>query len=298
MSGIFGLLNLYKPPGPTSHDLVAWVRRGTGVKKVGHAGTLDPAAAGVLVLCLGPATRLSEYLMGSPKTYAARVHFGVETDTYDAEGAITAQNSRPLTQAEIEAALGRFRGEIAQVPPLYSAIKQGGRKLYDLARAGQTVERVARAVTISRLLLAAWEPPVAVLEIDCSPGTYIRSLAHDLGQAVGVGAHLAALERTASGSFTAADAVPWEVFRAAMEAGTWTEHLLPPDRALAAYPALHLDAEDTAAVLSGRLIAAPSGAAGHDLARAYDADGRFIAVLERRGPSWKPHKVFAGAGGE
>ncbi len=298
MSGVFGLLSLYKPPGPTSHDLVVWVRRGTGVKKVGHAGTLDPAAAGVLVLCLGPATRLSEYVMGSPKTYVARVHFGVETDTYDAEGAVTAQDSRPVTRAEVEAALDRFRGEIAQVPPMVSAIRQGGRRLYELARAGQTVERAARAVTISRLVLTAWEPPVAALEVDCSPGTYIRSLAHDLGQALGVGAHLAALERTASGTFTAADAVPWETFRAAMEAGTWTEHLIPPDRALAAYPALHLDAEGAAAVLNGRLIAAPPGMAGHDLARAYDPDGRFVAVLERRGPSWKPHKVFAGAGGE
>ncbi len=298
LSGVFGLLNLYKPPGPTSHDLVAWVRRGTGVKKVGHAGTLDPAAAGVLVLCLGPATRLSEYLMGSPKTYVARVHFGVETDTYDAGGAITAQDSRRVMRAEIEAALDRFRGEIAQVPPMYSAIKHGGRKLYEMARAGQTVERVARTVSISRLVLTAWEPPVAVLEIDCSPGTYIRSLARDLGQAVGVGAHLAALERTASGSFAAADAVPWEVFRAAMEAGSWAEYLIPPDRALAAFPALHLDAEGAVAVLSGRLIAAPAGSAGHDLARAYDADGRFIAVLARRGPSWKPHKVFATAGDE
>ena len=298
MPDVFGLLNLYKPPGPTSHDLVAWVRRGTGVKKVGHAGTLDPAAAGVLVLCLGPATRLSEYLMGSPKTYLARVHFGVETDTYDAQGAVTAQDSRPLTRAEVEAALARFRGAIAQVPPMVSAIKQGGRKLYELARAGQTVERAARPVTISRLVLTVWEPPVAALEIDCSPGTYIRSLAHDLGQAVGVGAHLAALERTASGSFTAADAVPWETFRAAMESGTWAEHLLPPDRALAAYPALHLDAEGTAAVLSGRAVVAPPDTTGHRLARAYDPDGRFIAVLERRGPAWKPHKVFAGAGGE
>lgn len=298
MSGVFGLLNLYKPPGPTSHDLVAWVRRGTGVKRVGHAGTLDPAAAGVLVLCLGPATRLSEYVMGSPKTYVARVHFGVQTDTYDAQGALTAQDPRPVTRAAVEAALVRFRGEIAQVPPMHSAIKHGGRKLYDLARVGQTVERAARRVTIGRLALTAWEPPVAVLEIDCSPGTYIRSLAHDLGQAVGVGAHLAALERTASGLFTAADAVPWETFRAALEAGTWADYLIPPDRALAAYPALHLDAEGTAAVLSGRLIAALPETAGHRLARAYDPDGRFIAVLERRGPSWKPHKVFAGAGGE
>jgi tRNA pseudouridine55 synthase len=287
---VFGLLNLYKPPGPTSHDMVARVRRGTREKKVGHAGTLDPMAAGVLVVCLGPAARLSEYVMASPKLYHARVRFGIETDTYDAEGEIVAENPNPVTQEAVESALQAFRGEIKQVPPMYSAIKQGGRKLYDLARAGQEVERSARTVTIFRLDLTGWEPPFADLEIHCSPGTYIRSLAFDLGRAVGVGAHLAALERAASGSFTSEDAVRWPDFEAAMQAGTWRDYLLPPDRALAACPAVHLSPAETDYVRHGRVI--PAGEGDNTLARAYAAGGQFLAVLERRGAWWKPLKVF------
>lgn len=290
----FGLLNVCKPAGPTSHDLVAWVRRGTGVRKVGHGGTLDPMATGVLVLCLGPATRLSEYLQGSPKTYVAQVYFGVETNTYDAEGEVVARDTRPISREQVEAALAGFRGEIAQVPPLYSAIKRGGRKLYELARAGQTVELEARPVTIYRLDLRAWEPPVATLEVTCSAGTYIRSLAHDLGQAVGVGAHLAALERTASGRFTAAEAVPWQRLSAAIADGTWRAYLLPPDLALADYPAVRLDVAGADDVRHGRRV--PVGADGGEatLGRAYDPAGRFMAVLARQGDWWQPVKVFDG----
>ena len=289
----FGLLNVYKPAGPTSHDLVAWVRRGTGVKKVGHGGTLDPAATGVLVLCLGPATRLSEYLLGSPKTYVARVHFGIETNTYDAEGEIVTRDPRPVTREQVETALAAFCGEIPQVPPLYSAIKRGGRKLYELARAGEAVELAPRPVTIHRLELLGWEPPVATLEVVCSAGTYIRSLAHDLGRAVGVGAHLAALERTASGRFRAAEAVPWERLAAAMADGTWRAYLLPPDLALADYPAVHLDAAGADDVRHGRKVPVAPEMAGAALARAYDPDGQLIAVLERRALWWQPLKVFA-----
>ena len=290
---VFGLLNLYKPSGPTSHDIVARVRRGTHVKKVGHAGTLDPLATGVLVLCLGPATRLSEYLMGSPKRYRARVRFGIETDTDDAEGAVIAEHHRLPERSAVEEALEAFRGEIMQVPPLYSAIKQGGRKLYDLARAGQEVEREPRQVTIYRLELTGWDPPFAALEVECSPGTYIRSLARDLGRAVGAGAHLAALERVASGSFTADEAVRWPDFEAAMQAGTWQEYLLPPDRALADAPVVYLRSEEAGAIRRGRAIPArdESGIDG-GLGRAYDPEGRFFAVLERRGDHWQPHKVF------
>jgi tRNA pseudouridine55 synthase len=287
---VFGLLNIYKPSGPTSHDMVARVRRGTSEKKVGHAGTLDPMATGVLVLCLGQATRLSEYVMESPKLYRARVRLGITTNTYDAEGDITAENATPVMQKTVEAALQAFRGEIQQIPPMHSAIKQGGKKLYELARAGQEVEREARAVTISRLDLTAWEPPFLSLEVACSPGTYIRSLAHDLGQAVGVGAHLAALERAASGSFTAENAVHWPDFEAAMQAGTWRDHLLPPDRALLSYPAIHLSPADAEHIHHGRAI--PARDPGGSLARAYNAGGQFCAVLERRGAWWKPIKVF------
>ncbi len=287
---VFGLLNIYKPSGPTSHDMVAWVRRGIREKRVGHAGTLDPMATGVLVLCLGAATRLSEYVMESPKIYRARVRFGIETDTYDAEGQIVAENPSPVARETVEAALRAFRGEIEQVPPMYSAIKQGGKKLYELARAGQDVERVARTVTISRLDLTGWNPPFADLEIECSPGTYIRSLAYDLGRSVGVGAHLAALERAASGSFTVESAVRWPDLEAAMQAGTWQEYLLPPDRALVNYPAIHLSPDDTDHIRHGRSI--PAGEGGDTLARAYAADGAFLAVLERRGAWWKALKVF------
>jgi tRNA pseudouridine55 synthase len=288
---VFGLLNINKPPGPTSHDIVAWVRRGTRVKKVGHAGTLDPLASGVLIVCLGPATRLSEYVMDSPKTYRARVCFGVETTTYDAEGDVVTENTDPITRHSVETALDGFRGTIQQVPPMYSAIKRGGQKLYELARAGQEVERPPRAVTIDRLDLLAWEPPYASLEIVCSPGTYIRSLAHDLGQAVGVGAHLAALERSASGTFTIGDSVPWTDFEAAMQAGTWQSFLLPPDRALDDAPAVHLMASEADDVRNGRFVVAERSMTG-DLARAYDPAGRFLAVLVRRGDRWKPHKVW------
>ncbi len=292
-STAFGLLNVNKPAGPTSHDIVARVRRGTGVKKIGHAGTLDPLATGVLVLCVGAATRLSEYVMASRKVYRARAHFGVETDTYDAEGAVVAERPADhLTRAAVEAALGAFRGEIEQVPPMYSAIQQGGRRLYELARAGQDVPRDARAVTIFRLDLLAWEPPLATLEVTCSPGTYIRSLAHDLGAALGTGAHLSALERAASGPFTVEDAVGWDALEAAMADGTWDRWLLPADRAVADWPALALDAAQSAAIRHGQWISAEDLPGAGDLARAYDETGAFVAVLARKGPHWKPHKVF------
>ena len=290
----FGLLNINKPAGPTSHDIVAGVRRGARVKKVGHAGTLDPMATGVLVLCLGPATRLSQYAMGSRKTYVARVRFGIETDTYDAGGTVTAQSDAPLERDAVDAALGAFRGDIEQIPPMYSAIKQDGQKLYELARAGHEVERSARPVTIHRLEMSAWDPPFATLRVECSAGTYIRSLAVDLGRAVGTGAHLAALERAASGPFTIEEAVTWDDLDAAMASGTWRDYLLPPDMALADYPRVDLTAEEAEDIRHGRLIPVDSErefAGG--LARAYDPEDRFFAVLEQRGIRWKPHKVLS-----
>jgi tRNA pseudouridine55 synthase len=294
MTPIFGLLNINKPQGPTSHDIVARVRQGTRIKKVGHAGTLDPMATGVLVLCMGPATRLSEYVMGSPKTYRARVRLGIQTDTYDAEGEIVAQNPDSISRETVIAALDQFRGDIEQIPPMYSAIKQGGKKLYNLARAGQDVERPARAVTIYRLDLTGWDFPFADLEIDCSPGTYIRSLAADLGSAVGVGAHLTALQRSASGVFSVENAVSWPDFEAAMASGTWLDHLLPPDLALHDSPVIHLDDAGAADVFNGRFIPVRDSFDSEpgDLVRAYDPAGQLIAVLSRRDDHWKPEKVF------
>lgn len=284
-----GFLNVDKPLGMTSHDVVAAVRRGLRVKKAGHAGTLDPLASGVLVVCVGAATRLSEYVMASSKRYRARVCLGVETDTYDAEGAVTGErDASHVTRALFEQALGPLRGEIAQIPPMYSAVKQGGRRLYELARAGQTVERAARQVRIETLDVVDWAPPLVTLEVVCSAGTYIRSLAHDLGAALGTGAHLAALVRLASGAFTLESAAPLDTLLADPE---WTRRLVAPGAALAGWPVVALDAEALRRVAHGQALADADAAAGR-LAQGRAPDGTLAAVLEGDGAGWRPVKVF------
>jgi len=286
---VFGFLNIDKPLGITSHDVVHKVRRGLGIKKVGHAGTLDPLATGVLIVCLGGATRLSEYAMNSTKRYRARVHLGITTTTYDAEGEVTAE--RPIdhfSQNDVENALQPFLGNIEQIPPMYSAIKQGGRKLYDLARSGETVERAPRPVRIEALEIVDWSPPQFSLDVTCSAGTYIRSLAFDVGEVIGVGAHLAGLVRTASGAFTLENSINLETLLADPD---WQRHLLPADYALASLPRLDLDAVDSNHILHGRV---PQGdyPAADGLARAYDFQGRLAAILQSDNGIWRPHKVF------
>jgi len=278
----------------TSHDVVAQVRRAAAMKKIGHAGTLDPLATGVLILCLGAATRLSEYVMHSTKRYRARVRFGVTTTTYDAEGEIVQErDAAHITEQDVEQALGAFLGEIEQVPPMYSAIKQGGRKLYDLARAGETVEREARKVRIDALTLSDWhmaslsERKLAefVLDVTCSAGTYIRSLAYDLGEALGVGAYLAGLTRTASGIFTLENAVPLDTLLR-----NPADYLIAPSIALREYPSLVLDAAAEAEIKHGRTI--PGALADGVIVMAYGAADRLIAVLQAEGGRLKPQKVF------
>ncbi len=286
-----GLLNIYKPVGPTSHDVVARIRRLTRVRQVGHAGTLDPLAEGVLIICLGQATRLSEYAMRSPKQYLARVWLGISTDTYDREGRIVEE--RPLgdlTADRISAALEQFQGEIYQVPPMYSAIQQEGQRLYDLARQGREVPRQPRRVTISAIRLVAWTPPEATVEVTCSPGTYIRSLAHDLGATLGVGGHLSGLVRMASGSFHLADAIPLAAFEEAAAAGNWRQYLLPPERALAGLPIVQVTAEEARRIQHGGAIPAPPEAAGEAGARG--PAGELLAVLVAKEGRWQPVKVF------
>lgn len=288
-----GFLNIDKPPGMTSHDIVAKVRRGTGVKKVGHAGTLDPMATGVLIVCLGYATRLSDFVMNHTKIYAAEVVLGIETDTYDAEGQTVKASDTPVTLAQVEAILPQFRGEIEQIPPMYSAIKQGGKKLYELARQGQSVERPARPVNIENLTLTTWEYPRFSLQITCSPGTYIRSLAHDMGQILGVGAHLTALRRLASGDFRVENAVTFATLQEAMQRQEWSGFLYPPDSALQAYTRIDLSDEESQRVQHGGFIEYTD--ASTPLLRAYRPDGQLLALLEPVPDSdslWKPNKVF------
>jgi tRNA pseudouridine55 synthase len=312
-----GFFNVYKPKGPTSHDVVARLRRASGVRRIGHAGTLDPMAEGVLVVGVGQATRLIEYLVDATKVYRAEVTFGVETDTYDAEGRGVAE--RPvgdLTRAAVEAALPGFRGEIEQRPPPFSAVSVGGQRLYALARRGEAVAAPARRITIHRLDLQAWHPPVARLEVECSKGTYVRSLAHDLGQALDCGAHLSALVRLRSGSFTAQDAVPLDDLEARLREGRWQEVARPPATAVAHLTAVHLDEDEAARLTNGQAVAAtsasgnagPAGPPGEalppsgTLGGAFGPGGRLLAVvrLDRAGdrPVWRPEKVLAGRSGQ
>jgi len=288
-----GILNINKPAGMTSHDVVACVRRITGQRRVGHAGTLDPMATGVLLLCLGPATRVAEYLMASDKVYRARIRLGIETDTYDAEGEITSQAATDhITRAQAERALGDLVGSLEQIPPMYSAIKHKGTPLYRLARRGQIIARQARRVEIRELKLLEWAPPKLEIEVHCSKGTYIRSLAHDLGQRLSCGAHLIGLTRMASGHFRIEQAVTLEDLEQACAKGEVARLLQPLDAALQAFPAVTVDQATARKITFGqrvRLSAAPEV----PMCRAYAADGRLLALLRyHAGGLWQPHKVF------
>jgi tRNA pseudouridine55 synthase len=331
-----GILNLDKPRGPTSHDIVDRVRALIGIRRVGHAGTLDPLATGVLIVCVGRATRVAEYLMvpeyGARKVYRARVRLGIATDTYDAEGRVVAEAPVDVTRAQVDAVLVRFRGTVTQVPPMHSALKKRGVPLYRLARRGVEVARDPRQVEVYCLELTACEPPELVLDITCSPGTYVRALAHDLGQALGCGAHLSALTRLASGGFRLDDAITMDALTRAVSGGSWCEFLHPMDAALYRFPKLQLDAGAARRLCLGqavptsgaRLVAAkrveridvevqsssvneelcdrgdvrgtaegPMPAAA-SLARAYGPEGAFLAVVARdlAGGVWRPRKVF------
>jgi tRNA pseudouridine55 synthase len=288
---IDGVLVIDKPAGLTSHDVVARVRRAAGQSRVGHAGTLDPAATGVLVCALGGATRLIEMLQDDTlKTYRAVVRLGATTSTDDAEGAVLATAPVPtLDAAQLERVLAQFRGAIMQVPPMVSAVHHQGQRLYHLARSGQVVERTPRPVHIHRLTLLEVQASCISLEAVCGKGTYIRSLARDLGEHLGCGAHLATLQRTAVGPFTLAGAVP---LAALNDRTTVLAHLLPPTVALSGWMQLELDAAMCVALRHGRAIPASADAA---VTRAYacDADGGLVALVERDGAQWQPRKVFA-----
>lgn len=291
-----GILNLDKPKGKTSFDVVALVRRLSGERRVGHAGTLDPEATGVLPVFLGQGTRLIEYLAGEAKVYRAEIELGTATDTYDAAGKITQRGDiSSLTREQIEAAASSFTGLIDQIPPMYSAVKYKGVPLYRLARAGLEVPRKARKVEISQLKIVDWQPPLLTLEVECSRGTYIRSLAHDLGQRLGCGAHLKSLVRLKSGPFHISDAISIPKLEAAFRQGNWTELLQPIDVAIFHLPEVTVSEEDERAVMNGRPLASDiAEGTTAKLRRAYSSEGRFLAILRYNDDSgyWKPEKVF------
>lgn len=302
-----GILNVCKPSGPTSHDVVARVRRLFRTRRVGHAGTLDPEAEGVLVLFLGQATRLIEFVADADKEYVGTVALGAATTTLDAAGEITATaDASKLSRDQMLAVLPRFRGRIEQVPPMYSAAHHQGRRLYELARAGEEVERPARPVTIHALELLSFSPgtrATAQLRVVCSKGTYIRSLAADLGAALGVPAHLAALTRTRVGTFRLEDAVRLDTLAAASEAAdgeptALAGFLLPARLAVAQLPAVVLTEDLLARVRHGNAVPVPaeSGAA---TVRIEAPDGELIGVGQREhtADGWRlqPRKILVAA---
>ncbi|MCX6069587.1 MAG: tRNA pseudouridine(55) synthase TruB [Chloroflexi bacterium] len=288
----FGLILVDKPVGPTSHRVVHRVRQGAGIRKVGHAGTLDPRASGLLVLCLGAATRLSEYISASSKCYEAVVRFGATTRTYDGDGEVVRRSVELPSREEVEAALQAYTGEIQQVPPPFSAVKVAGRRAYDLARSGKEVELGPRSVTIYALRVCDFQPPDLALEIECSAGTYIRSLAHDLGERLGCGGYLDALRRTKAGPFSLSQAVTLDRLENAFLDGTWVSFVHPPIEALPEFARLQLDAEQADRIRLGNSVAAAPGSQG--LACALDPQGELIAILEatNEGQEWHPRKVF------
>ncbi|MGQ0603136.1 MAG: tRNA pseudouridine(55) synthase TruB, partial [Anaerolineales bacterium] len=239
------------------------------------------------------ATRLSEYLIEKDKAYTARVRFGVSTNTYDADGQVTATSDALPTREQAEAALAQFRGTIQQRPPAFSAIKRGGQKAYELARRGESVELEPRTVTFYALRLIDWSPPECVLDVHCSAGTYIRSLAHDLGQVLGCGAHLTALRRTASGHFRVEEAVTLDALKAAFAAKNWQQFLLPMDAAVRDWPEVRLSETDTRRIQNGQTILMQA-VSSEAFARAYNPAGEFCAVLRANAAErvWRPHKVL------
>lgn len=252
------MLNVLKPPGMTSHDVVDVLRRLAGVRRIGHTGTLDPGACGVLVLCVGRATRIAEFLTGQDKGYRAEFTFGVETDSGDAYGEVLSElEAAGLRKDELEAALAEFTGEIEQVPPMVSAVKVGGRRLYEHARRGESVEIPARRIKVTEFRLIRFSPgtrPRALVHVECSKGTYVRALARDLGARLGVGAHASFVLRTHAGALALEDSLTLEEISGLASEGRLGDALITMDEALASMPAVDLTPSQRRLVLDGGAI--------------------------------------------
>lgn len=292
-NAVSGVLVVDKPVGMTSHDVVQIIRRGTGIRRAGHTGTLDPRASGVLVILIGPAVRLSEYVSASDKRYQATVRLGKSTDTFDAEGRTTGTASPDsITEEQFEEALTQFIGEIQQVPPPYSAIKVQGRKAYEMARGGEEVQLEPRTINVYSLELLEWAPPEAVIDVFCSSGTYVRSLANDMGTALGCGAYLVGLRRTKSGKFTLRDAVPLRRLQESFASGDWYRYLIPAAEALGDWPMVELDGDQVELIRHGHRIPAEPEAQGW--ARGVSQQGDLVALMEldEAAREWQPKKVF------
>lgn len=277
---MIGIAVIDKPAGITSNDVIYRVRRALHIRRIGHAGTLDPQATGVLVVAIGHATRVIKYLPTEPKVYEAMITFGIETDTQDAEGNVVRSSSTDgLSLDVIQRAASQFVGKISQVPPMFSAIKREGQPLYKIARQGIVLERVPRTVHVDCFEVLQFATPNATARIVCSGGTYVRTLAHDLGNLLGCGAHLSALTRIAVGKFT--------IDRAVSPDEITSDHLIPLERALEPMPSLRLTADQTFRVRNGQPIALAQ-LPGAELCAFLDEKGRFLSIAKKQNHLWQP----------
>jgi tRNA pseudouridine55 synthase len=296
-NAISGALVVDKPVGMTSHDVVQAIRNGTGLRRAGHTGTLDPRASGVLVILVGPAVRLSEYVSASDKRYQAIIRLGGSTDTFDGEGLVTlSKDPVNVTETQFEEALKTFIGEIEQTPPPYSAVKVQGRKAYEMAREGEEVELAPRKITVHHLEVLEWAPPEVVIDVHCSSGTYVRSLANDLGVMLGCGAYLVGLRRTKSGRFSLRDSVPLRKLQEAFTAGNWYQYLIPAAEALGDWTAVELSPDEVEGVRHGHRVKVV-GETAETKVRGVSTQGELVALMELvinedGSREWQPKKVF------
>lgn len=290
-----GVVLLDKPSGMTSNAALQAVRRLFNAAKAGHTGTLDPLASGLLPICFGEATKFSQQLLDADKRYLAELCLGVRTDSADAEGVVIECRPVAVSPQQMEQVLARFRGDIEQVPPMHSALKRQGRPLYELARQGIEVERTARRVRIHDLILRGFAEQRVDLEVHCSKGTYVRTLADDIGQALGCGAHLKSLRRVSIGAFDIGQAVAFELLQS-LPAADLDRFLFPVDALLAAWPCVELNASEAADLLRGRAVAR-TGIEPGTAWRVYGG-GRFLGVARARGDGFlAPARLIATADG-
>ena len=289
---LHGMLIIDKPAHWTSHDAVAWARRWTDERKIGHAGTLDPAATGVLALAVGDGTRVLEYLADADKEYRAEITLGVATDSCDIEGTVVATSDREIAEQQVRNALREFVGEIDQVPPVLSAIRIDGRRAYDRARRGENVVMPVRRVTIRSITPGTYADNVVIADMVCSKGTYVRSVARDLGERLDVPAYLSNLVRIRSGPYSLADAWPIQELETFDPRAAWPEIALHPDTALPDWPALVLDAGHERNWRFGRPVSGPRPSPGR--ARLYNKIGEWIGLAEYNPieGAWRPLRVI------
>ena len=291
---VSGVLIVDKPVGMTSHDVVQAIRKGTHINRAGHTGTLDPRASGVLVVLVGPAVRLSEFVSASDKRYQAIIKFGITTSTFDTEGEITSRRPVDISFEELEEALSSFVGEFEQTPPIYSALKIKGKKAYELAREGKEFQLEPRLITVHSLELLDWDPPEAVIDIQCSSGTYVRSLASDLGEKLGSGATLIGLRRTKNGRFGLRDSVSLRRLEEAFQTGEWYKYLIPAAEALGDWHTIVVTPSQIDDISHGHRIPGEPELENSMLARAISEDGELVALIEYDAETseWQPRKVF------